>query len=220
MSSFSGNYLPHVKPFHHQLMTKFGTLPEKSSLSKLKSVIATNVPSSNQLANPDDWFHYSKNKYARGVAGKQFFMWFGITAMVSISKPELIREVLTKIQEFRRPKTHPMLKKLFFSGFANYHGEWAQHWMMINPAFHTENIKLMLPAFYDSCDDMILKWEKLIPEGGSGQVDLHRGAEDITTSEGKISLALKMLQSVYIHGLTVGAASEELRASKAEMEVS
>ena len=32
MSSFSDNYLPHVKPFHHQLMTKFGTSPEKSSL--------------------------------------------------------------------------------------------------------------------------------------------------------------------------------------------
>lgn len=49
---------------------------------------------------------------------------------------------------------------------------------MINPAFHTENIKLMLPAFYDSCDGMILKWEKLIPEGGSGQVDVR---PDLTT---------------------------------------
>lgn len=41
-------------------------------------------------------------------------MWFGTTLMMSISKPELIREVLTNIQEFRRPKTHPMLKMFFF----------------------------------------------------------------------------------------------------------
>jgi len=63
--------------------------------------------------------------------------------MVTISKPELIREALTKIQEYRKPSWHPCIKKLF-AGFGNYEGEqWAQHRQMVNPAFHTEKLKVI-----------------------------------------------------------------------------
>lgn len=156
--------------------------------------------------------------------GKEFFMWFGPKPMVCISKPELIREALTKIQVFQKPHTNPIVAKLF-SGFVNYEGEqWAQHRKMINPAFHTEKLKLMLPAFYESCDEMINKWENLIDEVGSGskEVDvwphlvtlsadvISRAAFGSSYAEGQkifqllkqqIGLALSMIQSLYFPGL-------------------
>lgn len=72
-------------------------------------------------------------------------MWLGTKPTVTISKPELIREALTKIQEFRKPNLHPIVDKLF-AGFINYEGEqWAQHRKMVNPAFHTEKLKVRNP---------------------------------------------------------------------------
>ncbi|KMS99640.1 hypothetical protein BVRB_1g022090 [Beta vulgaris subsp. vulgaris] len=77
--------------------------------------------------------------------------------MVNISKPELSREALTDIQDILKPRWNPIVAKLFL-GFVNYEGEkWAKHRKMINPAFHMEKLKLMLPAFYDICAKMIDK---------------------------------------------------------------
>ena len=78
-------------------------------------------------------------------AGKVFFMWSGPKPMIVISKPVLLREALPKIQEFQKPKTNPFIGKLF-AGVGNYEGEqWAQHRRMLNPAFHTEKLKVINP---------------------------------------------------------------------------
>ena len=75
-------------------------------------------------------------------AGKDYFVWAGPMPMVSISKPELIREAFTNMQEFQKAKFNPVMDKLF-PGLVRYEGEkWAKHRKIINPVFHVEKLKV------------------------------------------------------------------------------
>jgi cytochrome P450 len=38
----------------------------------------------------------------------------------------------------------------------------------------------MLPAFYLSCHDLVSKWDKKVPEGGSAEVDVWHDIETLT----------------------------------------
>lgn len=76
-------------------------------------------------------------------AGKDYFVWAGPIPMINISKPELIREALTKMQDFQKAKWNPIIDKLF-PGLVCYEGEkWSRHRKIINPAFHVEKLKVL-----------------------------------------------------------------------------
>ncbi|KAG5235300.1 cytochrome P450 [Salix suchowensis] len=88
-------------------------------------------------------------------------MWIGPQPIVNIMNPDQIRDVLMKINEYQKP-THPLLKPVA-CGLLGHEGEkWAKHRKIINPAFHQEKLKLMIPAFYKSCSEMINKWGKVV----------------------------------------------------------
>ncbi|VVA97641.1 unnamed protein product [Arabis nemorensis] len=99
--------------------------------------------------------------------GKTFFTWLGPVPSVTIMNPQLIKEVYNKVYDF--PKTHTFpLAALITDGLANADGDkWAKHRRIINPAFHFEKIKNMVPAFYKSCNDVMCEWEKLVSSKGS-----------------------------------------------------
>ena len=62
--------------------------------------------------------------------------------MVNIFEPELVKEILTKNFDFKKPKTNPLLDYLF-TGVGMYEGEkWTKHRKLINPAFHMEKLKV------------------------------------------------------------------------------
>ncbi|KAH9723611.1 cytochrome P450 72A15 [Citrus sinensis] len=77
-------------------------------------------------------------------------------------------------------RVNPFLHKLvndygmlLIVGLATLEGEkWAKHRKLINPAFHQEKLKLMLPAFYLSCIEIITKWEKQMSVEGSSELDV------------------------------------------------
>ncbi|KAL9253739.1 Cytochrome P450 72A397-like protein [Drosera capensis] len=103
--------------------------------------------------------------------GNHAFMWNGPTPIVFITEPELIREVFNKNTDYVKPKGNP-LAALLVPGFVQYEGEkWAHHRKLMNRAFHIEKLKLMFPAFYVSCEEMLGKWEKIVPETGSHELD-------------------------------------------------
>ncbi|KAK8669213.1 hypothetical protein V6N13_106649 [Hibiscus sabdariffa] len=73
--------------------------------------------------------------------GKNLIRWFGPSPRVTITDPELIREIFTKFNEFRKPRVNPLLM-LLFSGLLTLEGdEWAKHRKIISHAFHQDKLK-------------------------------------------------------------------------------
>jgi cytochrome P450 len=62
---------------------------------------------------------------------------------LSITDPELARDVLSnKFGHFEKPQ-FPALSKLFAEGVASHEGEkWVKHRRILNPAFHLEKLKV------------------------------------------------------------------------------
>uniref|UniRef100_A0A5B6Z0T0 Putative 7-deoxyloganic acid 7-hydroxylase-like protein n=1 Tax=Davidia involucrata TaxID=16924 RepID=A0A5B6Z0T0_DAVIN len=156
--------------------------------------------------------------------GKNSFMWVGRIPRVHITEPELVREVLTKYYKFQKNhKALDPITELLLAGIGSLEGEkWAKHRKIINPAFHMEKLKLMLPSFYSSCIDIMNKWEKMVSTGGgSCEVDVwpdleHLAGDVISRTlfgssyeEGKnilhqmkelADLTIQVIQLVYIPG--------------------
>ncbi|MCD9641562.1 hypothetical protein HAX54_027790 [Datura stramonium] len=95
---------------------------------------------------------------------------------VFTAKAEEIRSIfsiLTKNYEYLKQSHSNPLAKLFLQGLANIEGDkWAKHRKIINPAFHVEKLKHMMPAFYESCSEMISKWEEIVPKETSFELDV------------------------------------------------
>ncbi|KAF8100328.1 hypothetical protein N665_0227s0060 [Sinapis alba] len=113
--------------------------------------------------------------------GRTFFTWFGTTPTITIMDPEQIKEVFNKFYDFQKPHTFP-LGDVIAKGLASYDGEkWAKHRRIINPAFHLEKIKNMVPAYHQSCSEVVGKWEMLVLDKGSScEVDVWPGLVSMT----------------------------------------
>ncbi|KAM0997776.1 hypothetical protein ACFX1X_007701 [Malus domestica] len=155
------------------------------------------------------------------TCGKNYFVWMGPTPRVNITDPEDMKTILTKMDDFPKPKANPLIK-LLATGIALCEGEkWAKHRRIINPVFHIEKLKRMLPEFYQSCSEMIVEWESLVLKEGSCELDVWPYFENMTADvisrtafgssykEGRkifqllkeqAKLAIKVVQSVYVPG--------------------
>ncbi|XP_048442853.1 cytochrome P450 CYP72A219-like isoform X1 [Pyrus x bretschneideri] len=155
------------------------------------------------------------------TCGKNSFVWMGPTPRVNITDPEDLKTFLTKMDDFPKPKANPLIK-LLATGIALYEGEkWAKHRRIINPVFHLEKLKRMLPEFYQSCSEMIVEWESLMLKEGSCELDVWPYFQNMTADvisrtafgssykEGRkifellkeqAQLAIKVIRSVYIPG--------------------
>ncbi|KAF7090833.1 hypothetical protein CFC21_093527 [Triticum aestivum] len=113
--------------------------------------------------------------------GKPCFSWFGPVANVAITDPELIKDVLSnKFGHFEKPQ-FPALTKLLANGLTTHEGEkWVKHRRILNPAFHLEKLKLMLPAFSASCEELVTRWKELHGSGGSCEVDVWPELQNLT----------------------------------------
>ncbi|CAN8259353.1 unnamed protein product [Cochlearia groenlandica] len=113
--------------------------------------------------------------------GRTFFIWFGPIPTITIMDPELIKEVFNKIYDFQKPHAFPLGRHLA-TGLFSYDGDkWAKHRKIINPAFHIEKIKNMVPVFHQSCSEVVDKWDKLVSEKGSScEVDVWPGLVNMT----------------------------------------
>ncbi|CAG7877559.1 unnamed protein product [Brassica rapa] len=118
--------------------------------------------------------------YVAGT-GRTFFTWRGPIPTITITDPEQIKEVFNKIYDFQKPHSFP-LGRLIATGLFSYDGDkWAKHRRIINPAFHLEKIKNMVPAFHQSCSEVVGKWDKLVSDKGSScEVDVWLGLVSMT----------------------------------------
>ncbi|KAI7741749.1 hypothetical protein M8C21_000593 [Ambrosia artemisiifolia] len=141
--------------------------------------------------------------------------------MVHITDPSLIRHILADNNQFQTPKHVNPLAQLLARGLVDVDADqWVKHRKIINPAFHVEKLKNMLPAFHISCSEMINEWEG-ITKGRSCEVDvfpylttmssdvISRTAFGSSYEEGRKifelqmeqgRLAIKLMNSMYIPG--------------------
>ncbi|NP_001291324.1 cytochrome P450 CYP72A219-like [Sesamum indicum] len=113
--------------------------------------------------------------------GEQSFLWFGPRPAVIVLDPEMVREILSKSYVFQMPGGNPT-SRMLARGIASYETDkWAKHRRLINPAFHVEKLKHMVPAFYLSCADMLSKWEKIVPREGLCELDVWPYLQTLTS---------------------------------------
>lgn len=73
-------------------------------------------------------------------------MWLGPKPVVFITDPEHVKEILSKIGNYPKPESNPLVK-LLAQGVASYEGEkWSVHRKILNPAFHLEKLKVSLES--------------------------------------------------------------------------
>ncbi|GAB2284363.1 hypothetical protein Dimus_018817 [Dionaea muscipula] len=162
------------------------------------------------------FLHHTINTY-----GKNSFYWLGAVPVVNIFESELIKEVLTKFRDFHKPNVTPVFA-LLLPGLINYEGEkWSLHRKLLNPAFHVEKLKMMMPAFYSSCLDVVTEWENIVDKSGPLELDvvpyitavtadaISRAAFGSSYEEGRkifellkelADLTLQLSSSIYIPG--------------------
>ncbi|KAK1419746.1 hypothetical protein QVD17_29052 [Tagetes erecta] len=104
--------------------------------------------------------------------GKVWFTWLGPKPMVHITEPAMIKEVLVNNYQFQKIRVGNPLVRLLVTGLADAETDrWAKHRKIINPAFHVEKLKHMVPAFYTCCAEMINKWKEMF--GGEKSCELN-----------------------------------------------
>ncbi|KAK3127885.1 hypothetical protein QOZ80_7AG0579710 [Eleusine coracana subsp. coracana] len=105
----------------------------------------------------------------RKLYGPKFLIWFGTTPRLTISEPELIREVLlSRAEHFERYVAPPLIRQFEGMGLTNLHGdEWARRRKLLTPAFHTENLKLLVPFVGETVHRMLS-----LSVGGGGEVEV------------------------------------------------
>ncbi|KAM7264137.1 hypothetical protein ACFE04_001820 [Oxalis oulophora] len=115
--------------------------------------------SHNILPRVLSFYHHWKKLY-----GTTFLVWFGHTVRLTISDPDLIREIFTSKSElYEKSDAHPLVKQLEGDGLLSLKGEkWARHRKIITPTFHMENLKvifqLLVPVVAESVTSMLDKW--------------------------------------------------------------
>ncbi|XP_059637081.1 cytochrome P450 CYP72A616-like [Cornus florida] len=113
--------------------------------------------------------------------GKVGFCWVGTTPRLIIKDPELMKEVLcNKLGHFQKPSLNPLILSLT-RGLTTLEGEkWAKHRRIINPAFHLEKLKGMIPVFASSSDMLIQKWKKSVGHQGHCEMDVWPEFQSLT----------------------------------------
>ncbi|XP_071689849.1 cytochrome P450 CYP72A219-like [Rutidosis leptorrhynchoides] len=111
--------------------------------------------------------HHIITKY-----GDKSFIWLGPNPRMYIRDPELIKEILSKPDEFKKPHPEPFRDSIIGGLLVTEGHKWTKHRKIINPAFHIQNLKIMFKAISSSCSDMVHKWELLTAESGSTEVDV------------------------------------------------
>ncbi|KAI3469669.1 hypothetical protein Pfo_026332 [Paulownia fortunei] len=132
--------------------------------------------------------------------GNYSFMWSGPRPRVFILDTDVIREVLSDKRKYHKSfKTSNPLAKMLVTGLAVKEGEeWTKSRSKLNPAFHLDRLKPMLPTIQMCCQDTLNEWKEMTSKGGrSSVIDVLPCLEVFTSSV----LAQLMFSSTYTEQL-------------------
>ncbi|XP_057865299.2 cytochrome P450 CYP72A616 [Cryptomeria japonica] len=99
--------------------------------------------------------------------GRVFVYWVGTKARIVVGDPEIMKQILSnKFGHYQKPMISIQLKRLTGDGLVRTNGEkWARQRRLLNPAFHLESLKSMVPVVTASTTKMLEKWGNEIGEG-------------------------------------------------------
>ncbi|KAK8656778.1 hypothetical protein V6N13_098715 [Hibiscus sabdariffa] len=200
---------------------------------------ATPMPnfSHNILPRVLSFYHHWKKIY-----GATFLVWFGPTVRLTVSDPDLIREVFISRSEFyEKNDAHPLIKQLEGDGLLSLKGQkWAHHRKIITPTFHMENLKLLVPVMAQRVTEMLDQWSAMLTDSGHIEIDVCEWfqtlTEDVVTrtvfgisyEDGKaiyrlqaqeMVLAAETFQKVFIPGYRFLPTKRNLRCWKLDKEI-
>ncbi|KAI3737019.1 hypothetical protein L2E82_27012 [Cichorium intybus] len=94
------------------------------------------------------------------VYGDTFLYWFGSTARLALSDPDIIKGIIVnKIGSFGKIRFNPVSKALFGEGLAALEGEkWIVHRRITGHPFNMERVMEWVPEIVDSTRNMMNKW--------------------------------------------------------------
>ncbi|CAA0839132.1 Cytochrome P450 734A1 [Striga hermonthica] len=132
--------------------------------------------SHNILPRVLSFYHHWKKIY-----GSMFLVWFGPTARLTVSDPALIREIfILKSELFEKNESPPLVRKIEGDGLLSLKGEkWAHHRKIIQPTFHTENLKLMIPMMAKSMEAALTKWSEKMSIDGKVEIEVSNWFENL-----------------------------------------
>ncbi|CAN6289570.1 unnamed protein product [Urochloa humidicola] len=107
--------------------------------------------------------------------------WFGPVPRVIVADPAVARDVLNnKFGHLEKP-SFPALTRLLAEGVAGLEGEkWVRHRRILNPAFHLEKLKSMLPAFSACCEELVGRWAESVGSDGWCELDVWPDLQNLT----------------------------------------
>ncbi|KAL2476475.1 Cytochrome [Abeliophyllum distichum] len=182
------------------------------------------------------YYHQIINKF-----GRDSFLWFGPSPRLNVTDPELMKEILTKPGLYQKPRPDPIGETIVGGLLFLENEKWTKHRKIINPAFHLEKLKNMVPEISLSCSNMIDKWEAFVSRTkGSYELDIWPYLEDLTgdvisrTSFGcnyedgrrifqlqkeQVQLVLQLLQFCFIPGWRYFPTKENRRMKAISQEI-
>lgn len=83
--------------------------------------------------------------YIVNTAGKNSYVWLGPNPTITLTEPELIKDVTIKNFQYLKVPLNPLAKLLMQGVLIMEKGEWAKHRKIINSAFHLEKLKVKFP---------------------------------------------------------------------------
>ncbi|KAK6148944.1 hypothetical protein DH2020_016469 [Rehmannia glutinosa] len=182
-----------------------GNLKELASLNLSASTQSMPL-SHNILPRVLSFYHHWKKIY-----GSMFLVWFGPTPRLTVSDPALIREIfILKSELFEKNESPPLVRRIEGDGLLSLKGEkWAHHRKIIQPTFHTENLKLMIPMMAKSMEEALMKWTENMSNAGKVEIEVsdwfQKLVEDVITratfgssyEDGKAIFELQSQQMVH-----------------------
>ncbi|KAK9052581.1 hypothetical protein SSX86_029210 [Deinandra increscens subsp. villosa] len=138
--------------------------------------------------------------------GKNCFTWLGPRPMLHITDPTMLKDILGNYEDFQKRRGGNPLTSLLAKGLVDVEGDqWVKHRKIINPAFHVEKLKHMVPAFYVSCDEMMNKWEETLKGKSSCEMDVW---PDIQTMTADV-ISRTAFSSSYVEGRKIFELQQE-----------
>ncbi|KAJ0774111.1 putative 11-oxo-beta-amyrin 30-oxidase [Helianthus annuus] len=104
----------HVLPYEHHIFNKYGNFEHVTCICMC--------------------FDHCIIKKFFGFVGKKSYIWFGPTPRAYVADPELIKEILLRPNEFRRPQHEPLRDSIIGGLVVSEGHKWAKHRHIINPS--------------------------------------------------------------------------------------